>query len=316
MNIQALRYVVQIGEIGSINQAAQKLYISQSALSRAVQEIEAETGIIIFQRSNKGVNATPEGKRMLQQAKQLLQDIDRFQSQYFINQTAQKGEVSLLLGVQRSYPAVIAFLQFYQQYYQANCINLVLREGTREEILELICHQIMNLGIIHSLSVEEEELLKECESKGINCQIIKDSPICVQVRKEHPLSKYKSVTLDMLEPYPRIAFLDEDVTGINYCSDVLQYDRSVLKKRIVVQERGTQREIIGTTDAYYIGNKYILPKIKNEGSKINIPISIVCIPLENMNTTIETAIISRKNYKLTEFEEKYLEILSSFISEE
>lgn len=55
MDIQNLRYLVKIEQIGSINRAAQALYVSQSTLSRILKEVEAQTGISIFRRTNKGV---------------------------------------------------------------------------------------------------------------------------------------------------------------------------------------------------------------------------------------------------------------------
>ena len=50
MTINELRYLLTIVEEGSINKAAEKLYISQSALSKCVKRMEAEYGICIFER--------------------------------------------------------------------------------------------------------------------------------------------------------------------------------------------------------------------------------------------------------------------------
>ena len=47
-----------------------------------------------------------------------------------------------------------------------------------------------------------------------------------------------------LRPYPHVTFADEDITNINYCSDVSQYNPSILEKRIVIQDRGTLRQIV------------------------------------------------------------------------
>ena len=66
MNIQALRYIIEIEHTGSINKASQHLYVSQSSLSRAIKEVEAQIGIALFHRTNKGVVATHDGKKFIE----------------------------------------------------------------------------------------------------------------------------------------------------------------------------------------------------------------------------------------------------------
>ena len=83
MDIQNLRYLVQIEQIGSINRAAQSLYVSQSTLSRILKEVEAQTGITIFRRTNKGVIPTNDGALFLTKVKKVLADMEELDSQYF-----------------------------------------------------------------------------------------------------------------------------------------------------------------------------------------------------------------------------------------
>ena len=60
MTLQQLHYVITITEMGSFNKASEVLYIAQPSLSGAVQELEKELGIIIFNRTRKGVSLTNE----------------------------------------------------------------------------------------------------------------------------------------------------------------------------------------------------------------------------------------------------------------
>ena len=62
MTFQQLEYIVEISKCGSINKAAQKLFLSQSGISTAVRELESELGIALLARSNRGVEFTPEGE--------------------------------------------------------------------------------------------------------------------------------------------------------------------------------------------------------------------------------------------------------------
>ena len=63
MTLQHLKYAVKVADVGSMNEAAKQLLISQPSLSAAIRALEEETGIDIFKRTNKGVYVTAEGKR-------------------------------------------------------------------------------------------------------------------------------------------------------------------------------------------------------------------------------------------------------------
>ena len=48
MNLMHMKYAVEIAETKSINKAAEKLFVGQSALSRAIKELEASLGVTLF----------------------------------------------------------------------------------------------------------------------------------------------------------------------------------------------------------------------------------------------------------------------------
>ena len=64
-------YIITISETGSLNKAAEALYISQPSLTNAVKELEKELGIIIFNRSGRGVTLTNDGTEFLMYARQI-----------------------------------------------------------------------------------------------------------------------------------------------------------------------------------------------------------------------------------------------------
>ena len=71
MTFQQLNYLVEISKCGSINKAAQKLFLSQSGISIAIKELEEELNKKFFIRTNRGVTFTPEGKEFLSHAARL-----------------------------------------------------------------------------------------------------------------------------------------------------------------------------------------------------------------------------------------------------
>ncbi len=58
MRIQQLEYVIKVAEIGSMNEAAKRLFIAQPSPSNAIRDLEKEMRIEIFHRHPKGITLT------------------------------------------------------------------------------------------------------------------------------------------------------------------------------------------------------------------------------------------------------------------
>ena len=69
MNITQLKYVLEVADSSSMRDASTKLYVSQPAPSSSIRELEDEIGIIIFERTNKGITLTDDGREFLAYAK-------------------------------------------------------------------------------------------------------------------------------------------------------------------------------------------------------------------------------------------------------
>ena len=77
-----MKYAVEVARIGSINKAAEELYIAQSNLSRCIKDLEADLGIVIFDRSFRGMVLTPEGEKFIHYAQKVLNQIDDIENMY------------------------------------------------------------------------------------------------------------------------------------------------------------------------------------------------------------------------------------------
>ena len=72
MNILQIKYAVEVARYGSINKAAEALYIAQPNLSRYIRELEADLGFAIFKRTYRGMVPTQEGENFLQHVRLVL----------------------------------------------------------------------------------------------------------------------------------------------------------------------------------------------------------------------------------------------------
>ena len=65
MTLQQIHYVISIAEYGSINRAAEALFVSQPSLTSSLQSFEKEVGFAIFNRNGKGVTLTDAGAQLM-----------------------------------------------------------------------------------------------------------------------------------------------------------------------------------------------------------------------------------------------------------
>ena len=82
MTLSQLRYAITVADSRSMNQAAQKLFISQPSLSAAIRELEDEVGIEIFRRTNRGIQVTPDGEEFVGYARQVVEQYALIEARY------------------------------------------------------------------------------------------------------------------------------------------------------------------------------------------------------------------------------------------
>lgn len=90
MTLSQLRYAITVADSRSMNQAAQKLFISQPSLSAAIRELEDEVGIEIFRRTNRGIQVTPDGEEFVGYARQVVEQYALIEARYVDKEKVKK----------------------------------------------------------------------------------------------------------------------------------------------------------------------------------------------------------------------------------
>jgi LysR family hydrogen peroxide-inducible transcriptional activator len=80
MTLNELRYVLAVAQESNFRRAAEKVFVSQPALSLAIQKLEEELGVQIFERSRTAVSMTPIGELIVIQAQKALEEIEQIKS--------------------------------------------------------------------------------------------------------------------------------------------------------------------------------------------------------------------------------------------
>lgn len=77
MTLNELRYIVAVAQERNFRRAAEKSFISQPALSLAIQKLEEELGVLIFERGKSEISVTPAGAQIVEQAQRVLEEAGR-----------------------------------------------------------------------------------------------------------------------------------------------------------------------------------------------------------------------------------------------
>lgn len=304
LNIQTLRFVLAVNQTGSFSRAAREMYVTHSSVSRAVRELEQDIGITLFTRTGKGVEPTAAGTEFIRQARLLLENIDNLESRYF--ERRQILSDRLLVASQRYTAVGNAFIRYIKEYGGPEYMNFALLEGNPEQVLRHLTEQTCNIGVLHYTTDREALFFETLENLNLEWSLLEASPISIQIRRGHPLSLLPGVTVDMLDDYPHIVYADEDATHIKYCSDISRFDRDTDKKRIVIQDRGTMRQMVNNTDGYYIGVDASRMSFYSETDP-------VYIHLDDITFTLNTVWVKRRGYALTDAEARFVAILQDYL---
>ena len=76
MTLNQLKYFQTVARLENVRAAAEKLYVSQPSLSRSVDSLEKELGVMLFERSGRGIVLTKAGRLFLEYADRILEECD------------------------------------------------------------------------------------------------------------------------------------------------------------------------------------------------------------------------------------------------
>ena len=145
MNLQYLRYALEISRTGSISKAAENLSVAQPNLSRAVKELEGSLGISIFERTRTGMTVTPEGERLLSAGERILREVGELETM-FDGETVPRSTLSVCAA-----PAAYlahAFVSFCAALPEDGLFETRYSEGTLNEVLDAVTRGTAKLGIV------------------------------------------------------------------------------------------------------------------------------------------------------------------------
>ncbi len=198
MNLQYLKYAVEVAACGSINKVAEKLYIGQPNLSRAIKELEASLGVSIFDRSSKGMEITPDGEIFLQYAKAILKQVEEAENIFRKNGVHKKR---FSISVPRASYISEAFANFSKEICKVDAVEIFYKETNSLRAIKNILEADYKLGIIRYAENYDKYYKDMLDEKCLNYELLNEFRYVLLMSAESPLAALSCVTLEDLQEH-------------------------------------------------------------------------------------------------------------------
>lgn len=290
--------MVTVAEMGTITEAANRLYISQPSLTNAIHELEKEMNLVIFNRTNKGITLSKEGDDFLGYARQVLEQAAILEDKY---KGKDGGKKQFCVSTQHYSFAVNAFVDLIQKYGQKE-YDFSLRETQTYEIIEDVARMRSEIGILFLNDFNEKVLTKLLKAQELEFHLLFVARPHVFISRNHPLAQQTVITNEELEEYPYLSFEQGEHNSFYFSEEI--FSASERKKNIRVRDRATLFNLVIGLDGYTVCSGVISAELNGEG--------IVAVPLD-VDEYMEIGVITRKNSQLTRYGEAYVEALRRHI---
>lgn len=298
MTILQLKYVIGIANSSSVREAANKMFVSQPALSMSVQELEKELHIQIFNRTSKGIFLTDEGREFLTFAKQAVSQYELIETKY-LDKNKEKKYFSVSL--QHYIFAIHAYINTIEKIDSSQyCYSI--HETKTEEVIDNVRRLKSEVGVISYTKGNESLMKKLLRENHLSFFPLLVRNTYVYIWKDHPLAGERELSLKDLTKYPCVSF-DQDSDNEYYLSEeaLAEYD---FKKIIKTNDRATSAELLIGLNGYSIGTGIMIDSMA-------IVEGFVCIKLKEEDP-LTIGYIIRKEHELSEMAQLYIEELIKY----
>ena len=192
MTLVQLRHLIELAHSGSFSKSAVKLHLTQPALSRSIKALEDELGQTLFDRIGRKNELTPFGVHIVQRARVLVDEANELR---LTGQQLQKGELGQLRIGMGSGPGAMLMtpllMLMAQEHPQA---HIDISRGSTTLLVQALRDRLLDALILDIRSLQPATDLK--------VEALQEMVGTFMCRKQHPLTKKRSVTFAMLQAYP------------------------------------------------------------------------------------------------------------------
>lgn len=297
MNIQHLRYALEVEKTGSISKAAENLYMNQPHLSKAIRELEESVGINIFNRTSKGVIPTKKGAEFLMYAKGIVDKVDEVENMYKKHEAnTHKFDVSVPMACYVS----VAFTKFVKAISSGENILVNYHETDSQTAINHVTNFENNIAVIRYQTKYEKYYLQFLDEKDLLVEPLWEFSYQLIMSVKHPLAMEKNIDVNELGNYIEITHGYHTIPSLpaSKARKLVQSDDN--RKEIAVYERESQFELLRNIHTTYMWTSPTPDSILNTMPLVQKECDIA-------DNKYKDVIIYRRGYKLTDQEKLFVQ---------
>ena len=303
MTLQQLRYVITISETGSLNKAAELLYVAQPSLTGAVKELERELGITIFHRSGRGVSLTNEGLEFITYARQVYYQYETLMGKY-----GKSGKRRKKFGVSAQHYsfAVKSFVETVKQF-DAEKYDFAIRETTTKDVIDDVLTSKSEIGILYLSDFNRKAIEKILKRNELEFHPLTECDAYVYMWKGHPLADKESVGFDELADYPCLSFEQGAEASFYFAEEI--FSTNEYPRTVKATDRATMLNLMVGLNGYTLCSGIICEELNGS--------DYIAVPLKTeyaADGKMEIGYIIKKETILSSVGELYIKELRKYLN--
>lgn len=200
MDLRQLKYFVAVGKLGNVTRAAEQCYVAQPAISVAIQNLEEELGVQLFERRHKRVSLTSIGRVYLQRVEDILKRVDNSVKEMADYRNLERGIIRI--GISTMLGAIL-FPYILRKFHDEHpSIELEVVEEGALTLTTLLEKGELDLGIM---------VISEGSPQLTMVPLMK-SEILACFSAEHSLRKYERISFPRLKDESFLLFKEGTVS--------------------------------------------------------------------------------------------------------
>ncbi|MEL7350618.1 MAG: LysR family transcriptional regulator [Cyanobacteria bacterium P01_A01_bin.116] len=228
MNLRQLRYFLAVAETLHFGRAAKRLNMAQPPLSAQIKQLEADLGVLLFERTKRRVALTAAGEVLRQEAQQVMQKLAVARRKTQAAGQGLSGQLAIAFVSSAMYSILPPWLSAFRQRYPAAVLTLQ-EASTAEQVKGLLNHRF-DIGFVRPpiASPVEDSGAQAVGAQAVSVQekiasrVVLQEPLVVALPSDHPLSRHANIRLAELAHedfvmFPRSLAIDLHDKIIGFC---------------------------------------------------------------------------------------------------
>lgn len=202
MRLNQFEMIVALEHCSSLSEAAEKLYMTQPSISKAIRELEEEVGYDILKRKKDGVAFTENGKEVLRLSKEILDNVEKIRN---LKQQVDESVVGAISLAGSGYYAdkVFSLLVIPLKTKYPN-LSVRVVEMFSIDTVKAAGEGRLDFGVVMMYCNDRDSLMQAIRKNGLAYENCFTDYVGIYARRSHPLHKQEHLTMRDVLRYPYV----------------------------------------------------------------------------------------------------------------